>query len=369
LDIIQKGEWVPEYPERSPDAVGFHVSQMMTHPAAALYAAYRDPQTTTVEFYRKRLGKPFEIEGGSIDRGDIISASFDEPYQAEGIHDNHSVYYMGVDQGNELQVLIAKLPKNSRVPKTVHVEIIPFSEGFNRVGQLMKIFKIRRAVIDADPNRHAVANLQNDFPGKIIMADYAEQKTRYVPKKQNKKPYYTHVVIDRTTGFDHLMETIKDGEFPMPGDPTNLDSDVELLIDHITALKRDVETRRTASGEKQVGVWKSLRADHLAHAAVYLHVAIDIDRGSGFRVAVITEKPPDEEDEQVDEKKPKQEDLVGIIALLAEVPKEQLRDYLGRYNSPDYQPPFPMSYKLGKASARYKEDDIIWTVQFMLEHV
>jgi hypothetical protein len=143
---------------------------------------------------------------------------------------------------------------------------------------------------------------------------------------------------------------------------------VELLIDHITALKRDVETRRTASGEKQVGVWKNLRADHLAHAAVYLHVAIDIDRGSGFRVAVITEKPPDEEgQEQVDEKKPKQEDLVGIIALLAEVPKDQLRNYLGRYNSSDYQPPFPLSYKLGKASARYKEDDILWTITFMLE--
>lgn len=366
LDIIQHGEWVPEYPEKSNKLIGFHVSQMMTHPAIDLYTSFRDPRTTLMEFHRKRLGKPYEVEGGSLERSDFLAYCFDEPYEPEFIHDNYSSYYMGVDQGNELQVIIAKVEKGSTLSKIVHVEIVPFSDGFEKIGKLMKIFKIRKAVIDADPNRHAARNVQDDFPGKIILADYADQKVRFTTKKLGGKKFVTNTVIDRTAGFDHLFESIKEGAFALPGDPSNLESDIELLIDHVTALKRDVETRRTASGEKQVGVWRNARPDHLAHAALYLKTAIEIDKGKGFRVVIIGKK----EDEPVveeDKNKPKQEDMIGIIALLAEVPPHQLSGWLVKKGHTDYEPPFPLSFKLGKAEARYKVEDIEWTVNFMLK--
>ena len=41
------------------------------------------------------------------------------------------------------------------------------------------------------------------------------------------------------------------------------------------SIKRDIEKRKTPSGEIEVGVWRKLRADHLAHALGYWFVAID----------------------------------------------------------------------------------------------
>jgi len=52
-------------------------------------------------------------------------------------------------------------------------------------------------VIDGDPNRHSVKTLQKDFPGRILMADYIEQRERYTIKK-NDRGYADHVTINRT---------------------------------------------------------------------------------------------------------------------------------------------------------------------------
>ncbi len=119
---------------------------------------------------------------------------------------------------------------------------------------------------------------------------------------------------------------------------------VELLINHVTALRRDVEERRTSAGTVQVGVYRSIRPEHLAHAMVYLQTAIDLDKAGRTRVDVITDAPADEAEQTI-------HDIAidiykGITNLLAEVPASQLEDYLKRWEQADYQPPFPLSYKL-----------------------
>ncbi|MCK5613361.1 phage terminase large subunit family protein, partial [Candidatus Pacearchaeota archaeon] len=77
LETIQKGQWVPEKPSKSKDSIGFHISQMMVHPIETLYKHWLDPQQTIIEFYRKRLGKPYELVGGSVTREDFLIAAFD----------------------------------------------------------------------------------------------------------------------------------------------------------------------------------------------------------------------------------------------------------------------------------------------------
>jgi hypothetical protein len=364
---IQTGRWVAEYPDLSREVAGFHVHQMLTTPAEELYAHFRDPQQKLVEFYRKRLGKPYEIGSGSVTREDFLVTCFDTPYDEEYVHDNESTYYLGADQGNEIQVVIAKKEKDSKRKKVVHVELIPLQAGFDRLAQLMNLYKIRRAVVDGSPNRHSAINLIDKFPGRLLVADYIEQKEVWKVKKAYDKDFFSAVNINRTSGFDSIMESIKEGEWALPGNPPTLAPDMELLIDHVTALKRDIETRRTQAGDVQVGVYRRLRADHLAHAMLYLNTAMEIDDGRKSRVAVIKSQNEKSEENVVDVNKPKDDIIVEITARLAEVPKEQISSYLGGTYEENKKLPFPLSYKLKVVKdAGYSDEDIEWVMEKLL---
>lgn len=365
LDVIQEGEWVPEYPERSSEIVGFHVSQMMTHTAEALYKVLRDPHTKLREFYRKNLGKPREVGIGSLSRDDILGNALSPDYKVEleEIGDGRSSYYMGVDQGNELQVVIAKIPRGEKIPQVVRIEAIPFDEGFDRVGRLMRLFNIKKAVLDADPNRHSATSLQKSFLGKMYIADYAATTMSWTLKKDPKRDVFTNVVIGRSQAFDKLVEDVKEGKWLLPGLTYEIPQETELLIDHLTAVKRDVETRNTPSGEKEVAIWRELRPSHYAHAMVYLNTAIEIARGKNFRVAMVGSAPPEKVDPFVTDNVTKSE-LVEMVALLAEVPLEQLEWYLSNSQAIEGIP-FPLSHKLKMCRERFDDDQIMVAAEFV----
>ena len=341
LPEIQNGQWIPEFPGRSSEIIGFHVSQIMSHPAARLWAVYRDPHTKITEFYRKNLGKPRELGEGSLEREDVLAYCFDEPFGFELSRDGSSTYYMGVDQGNELQVLIAKTERGEEVFKIVYAAALAYEDGFEELGKLIRLFKPAKVVIDADPNRHSARDLQDNFLGKVLLADYTQSPTDWTLKK-NEKGISTNVVIGRSEGFDNLFSSIKRGEWLLPGQLPNLPPNTEMLIDHVTAIKRDLETRRLPSGEKDVVVWRELRPAHLAHAWLYLLVAILVSRGKDLRTAVInaSKKPPEPE---IDET------TVALTSMFAEVPLAQLDWYL---TGAEGNPPFPLRHKLSQANQR-----------------
>ena len=325
-----------------------------------------------MEFYRKRLGIPYELSGGSITREDFLINSFTEPYHEEFMkEDKGSSYYMGVDQGNELQVLIGKISDdNPDIIKTVHSELVdpiaPSGEdsldyGFSRIGKLMNLYKIRRCVIDADPNRHDALSLRKDFPGRVILADYAEHKEDIKIKRDRKTKTITNVTINRTTGFDNLLDIIKKGRFLLYGDASKIPQDVELIIDQITAIKRDVEIRKTRAGEIEVAVYRKVREDHFAHAASYLISAAELDKSGKGRVAILGATDQDET-ENLDEKE--WNDIVkGVINYLAEVPTGQLQEYVLNYDDPDYEMPFPLYFKIKVTLNEYTLDDVLQIIK------
>lgn len=360
---IQAGRWVAEKPANSEHKIGYHLSQMMNTPAPVLWHMWRDPQTQIMEFYRKRLGMPYELGSGSLEREDFLVNCFDEPVMFESCADGKSRYYLGVDQGNELQVLIAKIPPDSQRPRIVHIEEIPFDDGFVRLAKLMRIYKIRRGVGDADPNRHSMTDIRKLFPGRFVLADYKDQRDMLKWVKSKKK-VLQNVLIDRTMGMDALFKQIRDGRWLLPIDGDSIPPDTELLIDHATSLRRDVEIRKTSSGERQVGVYRMIRPCHLAHAWVYLAVAIMADTKKGGRTVLISPGTSIEED--VDD------DLDIPIALfrairyyLDEVPTDQLEVYLT--STQEQELPFPLSYKLQRVlDAGFEIDAIKSTVQAIL---
>lgn len=369
LPLIQKGFWVPEYPERSGKSIGFHISQLMTHSADHLYQVYRDPETSIREFYRKNLGMPIEIGSGSLSREDILANCMPEEVTLETQYDGSSRYYMGVDQGNELQVLICKVPRKEQTARIVHIETVPFDKGFKRIGELIRLFKVRKAVIDADPNRHSARDLQKDYLGVVLLADYSSSTIGYSLRREETDRVDTRVVIGRSEGFDGLMESIRNGAWMIPGTLSSIPKETEWLIDHITSIKRDIQIVRRASGEKEEVVWAEMRPSHLAHAWLYVKIAKEISEGKSFNIAVInpSSSASSESSEFIEEGGPLKKHVIEITALLAEVPTTQLKWFTDNHQERDYNNmPFPLSHKLKLARTLYLEADILWVARFIL---
>ena len=327
VPYMQTGRWVAEKPERSMDTIGFHVHQMLTTPADILYRQYRDPLETDVEFHRKRLGMPFEIGGGTLNADEVYAACYlEEPYEQELRHDGESQYYMGVDQGNQLQVLIAKIKPGETIPKIVRVEMVKMDDGFKRIKQLMTYFKIRKCVIDANPNRHSAVDLALEYPARIYVADYNESGLLYSTKKKvlGYRPYH-QVYIDRTLGFDSLFTDIRNGQWCLYGELGNIPQDVYLLVDQVTALKRDVEERQKANIKIQVPVYRAIRADHLGHSWSYLNVAVMLGRLVGGHIAIIAPNP--ETEEEIVLTIP-EDTYKAIMYHLSEVKREEMEAWL-----------------------------------------
>lgn len=282
---MQKGEWIPQFPSRSSVAVGYHIHQMLTTPARELYSHFRDPNQSLAEFYRKRLGKTYTMAGGSITRDDILTSCFLEPYEPEPVHVGESgdTYVLGADQGNKLHVVIGKIPKGKTSVKIVWAETIGLDDGFARLTQLIKLFKVKRGVVDRNPNAHEVNKLVKAFPGRILASDYNEDPKMWELKRDEKKNPIA-VGINRTMAFDDLLESLKGGKISMFGTPPRLHQEVEALIDHVTSIKKDEEVRKTSGGEKKVYVYRKLRsADHYAHAMSYMNIAAKTKSVGGFR--------------------------------------------------------------------------------------
>lgn len=326
IPYIQTGRWVAEKPERSGDTIGFHVHQMLTTPADILYRQYRDPLETDVEFHRKRLGMPYEIGGGSLEADEVYAACYlGEPYEKELRHDGESQYFMGVDQGNQLQILVGKW-KSGEPPKIVRVELVNMDKGFNRVRQLMTYFRIRKCVIDANPNRHSSIDLAKEYPGRVYIADYNESGLLYSTKKKEVgHKHYMQVYIDRTLGFDSLFEDIRNGQWSLFGELSDIPQDIYLLVDQVTALKRDQEERQKANIKIDVPVYRAVRADHLGHSWSYLNIALQLGRSAGGKVAIIANSDKEKEEVVLELSL---DDYKAIMYHMSEVKKEEMEAFI-----------------------------------------
>ena len=268
---------------------------------------------------------------------------------------------MGVDQGNELQVLIGKKSKDSGVIKIVHAELIPMETvdgspaGFDKVAKLMKIYDIKKAVIDGNPNRHPVRRLQMENLGRVIIADYVNIKTR-LEKKNGKTDKDKNVIVslslNRTLTLDDLMQTIRDGEWRMFGSTSNLPPIIETVISQVTALKRDIEPQKKPGGIiENVPVWRKLRPEHFAHAMSYLHAAVEITSGRRGRVVVIG-SGGQEEEIKVSEDIPPKNVLDVLLPILSQVRQEQAQLYFELANKKEIDPdkfPQPLRHCYNKA--------------------
>lgn len=264
---IREGRWVAEYPDR--EVSGYKVTPFMGKwSPEELYSEYENSENLK-NFFNLILGEAYSASVHSMTLDMFRDNCFTEPYKQEFGEDSSAPmnsYFMGVDQGNDLYVVVGKVEDN--LLKVVYSEKIPFDgeKGFDRLPELMEKYNIRYAVVDALPNRHSARDFANKYRRRVGLALYSQVSSAFVIDEDRGL-----VNIERTEALDGLRDDVSSGKIKLWGEKP--DGPVLDIITHCLNVQRDEVVRKLQSGERVVGVWRKTGPDHFAHCLSYLRVA------------------------------------------------------------------------------------------------
>jgi len=282
-ETIQGGNWVQTGPSGA-SVSGYSISQMMTTYIPPEKLLVQSKIMTRKNFYNLRLGKPFTSSVGNISRAVVYDNCFQSKHPHEG---SGFGYYLGCDQGNVLHVAIGKLEEG--VMKIVHLEEIGFDDGFGRLGELMRKYRIRRGVIDALPNKHSAMSLIKNHKGKLYAATFVDGGEIYKMKENEQR-----VLIHKPDGYDNLQEMISSGMIQFYGSRSIVDDTTREAVLHLGNMRRDEVERKSSFGGAVTRIaWVNTGPDHFADAILYLTIAADSRGGSGFSVVQIGKRDDD----------------------------------------------------------------------------
>lgn len=277
-----KGEWVAAHPHRS--AQGFHVTQLMYAWRSAQDLFDESLRLRKADFYALKLAQIAE-EGQGLSEEKLLGLLFGpQPFEAEQTHEEGWTYYMGVDQGDLVYVVVAKRNQESSEVRIVFLSILPLEKAENEIANLMAAFQVQEMGIDAEPNKLLGLNLHKQgLPVWCITQSTRLSKPLEVNREAGE------ITLQRDISFDDLFGSeLRGGNWYLFGRPPLsievMDPLRRQFIHHLVALKRLPGSPRLS----RKGLWQTKGQDHFAHALSFLLTVMNLRRQGPRRFATIS---------------------------------------------------------------------------------
>ncbi len=255
---LRWGEWVPAR-QSEKDVIGFTIG----HPSypwinlKGLLDAWEDPETDRANFIRLRRGRAYIEAENRLSIAEVYACC-----GTDGISScDPGPCFMGVDQGGIDQDLfhidIGKKLSNLH-GKIVHLTT---EKGWSELDRLMKVFNIRRCVIDGLPNQDDARKFAHRWPGKVFLSYFSEtQKGNY---KWDEGAYLVN--SNRTEAMDASHKELAEKLIVLP----KRCQVVEKFAKHCHATaKKLVEDEKTGS-KRYIYIPKLGGPDHFRLAQCY----------------------------------------------------------------------------------------------------
>lgn len=279
---LQRGEWVPEYPQNF--ARGYHVNQLYSTVipiwkiAVAALRAQNDP-VEEQEFHNSKLGLEHIVAGHSLTPEHIVrseekmrSATLWK-YQSGRHAGTDRVITMGIDVGKVLHVEVdawtitgsssTALTDNAR-PAILWAGTV---QHFTELDNLMYLFKPLMTVIDAQPETREALAFCRRYPGITRVCYYSDGGTGVDVHDNGER-----ITAQRTTALDKALGRFYRGDITVPNDiPTD-------YVPHLCALVRKPERNRL---NELTYRYLNTGPDHFAHSRTYSELALQILVPSG----------------------------------------------------------------------------------------
>lgn len=260
-DAVDRGWWEPDRP--SAELRGYHVPQLLSpvRTAADHARRWREAQgrpEAVAEFWRSCAAEPYVPAGVRIDDGmveDAFRAGLSE--SAPGPPRGVPVTF-GVDVGVNHHFVEVSSWAGDGFKNVLLARVV---RNFDEIYDLVRRFRPRSIVVDANPNTEAARAFQNRLGNSVWLAFYAKgmlEAIRWHPENGT-------VSINRTEILDKVVSRFMARRVGVPRD-----APAEYMPHH-RALQRVVQMNEAKGNEE--ARYESSGADHFAHAAAYNEVA------------------------------------------------------------------------------------------------
>jgi hypothetical protein len=299
------GRWVAQHPDRSDDVHSYHVVRMMDalpgNPdfLAGLHKE-REKSIYTWHFDNMHLGVTSKAGVSTIDAEVVKRKAFIENYTRMLSADStgQRSYFMGVDQGGTLTVLIGYVDEAMRI-RIVWQERLRNAQRnedqWDKLDTLMQRYKVELCVVDANPDGTKAHSFARRFPGRVLCCYYVESLETEMQiasdvKKRASGAVFGQVSVDekvdvhvqRTEALDNTSTDIQSGGILLPGDAYDLEN--QEFLKHLEAnIRKPV---LGADGEP-VYRWERTGTNDYFHSLNYLRIA----RTMGYRLSTLPGTP------------------------------------------------------------------------------
>lgn len=269
INRFSEGSWISK--NGSNGISGYHISKLITPNIliSDLWKTYQKAQSNASllrRFYNSDLGLSYTVEGDRLTRPSLIKCrsdhvmiqakeEIDQNKKGEG---QYGKYYMGVDVGNLIHVVIKDQSNKIVLIKTVG--------SFNDCSQIMNNFDVRSCVVDIRPETRKVREFQNDHKDKVLLCEYIDSN---ITKEEIFKVDRKEGVIQahRTQSIDQMIADILQLKIKLPKDtPRDFFDQMTKPVRILEETKKGPEARWTKGN------------DHYFHALNYCNIAQRINK-------------------------------------------------------------------------------------------
>lgn len=202
------GEWIALKPGQF--ISGYHISQLYSqiqvpgfpNVASRIMYEYENKKASSLgleNFNISMLGFPYSSNSVRItdETLDGIEGDYGVTLTGNGC-------YMGVDQGDELCVVVGMMSGN--VFKVIYLER---TEKWGRLETLMDQFGVAYCLIDAMPNKHSAKQFAAKFPNRVSIQYFQNTSFRRGEETLEGRVTIPTVCIDRTESLDQMIDEME----------------------------------------------------------------------------------------------------------------------------------------------------------------
>lgn len=259
IDPFAEGRWHTRFPERT-SLRGYHVP-WYAFPMVNVWQLCVDivspNPTRRVEVFRSGLGLPYSESGSHITE-DMLQALCEAI--PNGIPKNLSwrKTTMGVDVGAFFHYQVRSVASDGQV----YVRAMGKVRTTQELDLIMRQFKVRRVIVDGQPETHLVNEWMQRHRGRVIKAYYTTGPRQQVNVLMKHDVKMRKVTINRTMAMDQVYAAVAEGNERWP-------KEIVYNREVIINMTAPVRMERVDEHGQSFAVWEHTAPDHGFHAALY----------------------------------------------------------------------------------------------------
>lgn len=259
LNRLADGEWVAARP--SNERAGFHLSKLFSPHNNLLdivKALDTVDETRRREAFNQDLGETYSPRGGSLSTEDLDNCRRDYGHGP----DFRKTCYMGIDVGNVLHVVVRTAPDfMSKETKQLYAG----EANWDSIHNLIKIYRPRTIVIDANPESSKAREFQAKYPRNYVWVAYYPNQ----PLGTKREEIADWDIVQRKVTLDRtrIMDSMFAGFY---GQTSTLPAHARNIRDYYKHLRANIRImKEIGNSGVEVASYIEHGADHYAHAETY----------------------------------------------------------------------------------------------------